>query len=156
MLGLITIVSGICLFTLIALYLAKTENLAILSDTWSSYNISLDGEVKQHEKGYIVQFWTPSKRTKENSNVAEWEKISDDENILQKFGDKLWQNNDVFGYRRYEIFGRGRTTKKWGYWWIVTVDKDYKISELMETYKEHFHNTKSIYIEVLGNSGTYQ
>jgi|GEM_PF-4202317 len=153
--GLISIVGGICLLAFISLYLAKPDNLAVVTNIWSSYNVDTAGNSTQN-KNKIIGFWTPSKRTKEAEGVSNWEKILDNESVLLEFENNLSSNDDVNGYRRYEYYGKGRYQPKWGWWWVINVDKDFDMKDLMAIYKHHFNNDKSIYVEVLSSEGVYQ
>ena len=108
---------------------------------------------------YLVQFWTPSIKTKEADDATEWEKF-DSNDKLEKFADQLKKDSSgkIRGYRRYEVVGAGLSHIKSGFWWVVTVDNDYRVADLVGSYHRFWNNPEAVYIEVLrsGTGGRYQ
>lgn len=110
---------------------------------------------------YQIQFWTPSEKTvllrddpKQmwQANVLKGD-VGKQNNL---FGDKLTSNNNVTGYRRFEVYGKGRGDPKYGYWWILTVSKDYKVRDFVKEYQDYWQTTDSVYVEVMNYEGDYK
>jgi len=104
------------------------------------------------ENRYQIQFWTPSVKTKATKGVASWEKIDSDEK-LNGFANDLLKDRRVRGYRRYEVTGEGLSPRRQGYWWVMTADNDYSLSDFVKGYHAFWKNDTAVYVEVL-RSGT--
>ena len=115
------------------------------------------GKVESTGKNQLIQFWTPSAKTK-NANVEDiepWEKLESDDMAIA-FGNILRSDQRISGFRRYEVYGTGLRGLKAGFWWVVTAKQDYKLAEFKETYRTFWKNEKSIYIEVIREGGGQQ
>jgi len=118
-------------------------------------NETVLGETRQ------MEFWTPSVKTKdylakhagEVSDREKWEIIQSDEAVIQ-FGIILHTNDNVFGYRRVEEWGQGRTGYKPGWWWTMNVATNFTAGELAHTYREYWKSTQPMLIEVIDNRGS--
>ena len=104
---------------------------------------------------YLIQFWTPSVRTKEADDVADWEKVDSDAK-LSEFADVLFKDRRLSGYRRYEVVGRGISSTRAGAWWVVTADTTYKPTDLVRAYQKFWKTDAFVFIEVLRPAGAYE
>jgi hypothetical protein len=108
-----------------------------------------------------MNFWTPSARTgdfitKSGGPVSapdKWQVIASDEPVMQ-FGLLLHSNANVFGYRRTEVWGRGRTIFKPGWWWTVNVTTNYSVAELGNAYQAFWKCSSPVFIEAVDNRGS--
>jgi len=153
-LGLFFLV-GFILYTV--LVLAKSENLEIITEdfTVGSYGGSSDdikSQVIQH------QFWTPSERTSEFSELSDWvEKASKDAEYLNiEFGAELSKNSLVNGFRRYEVYGKGRGGQKFGMWWVVNVSPELTSIKLAKIYQKFWGTNGSVFIETYYHDGGHK
>jgi hypothetical protein len=113
------------------------------------------GETRQ------MEFWTPSARTKdyllkkdgEISDKEKWEVIPDDDVAIQ-FGKLLNSNLNVLGYRRFEVWGRGRTGFKPGWWWTMNVSTNYSPKDLARDYHSFWNSPQTLFVEVIDNRGS--
>lgn len=136
---------GFSLYTV--LVLAKSENLNIVTE---DIIVGGYGGQTDFKRKNIVQyqFWTPSKGTYESKDLSDWVKaIKDIETRNAEFGSLLTQNNSIYGYRRYEIFGQGRSEPKKGMWWVVNADKHITTETIAAIYQSYWNTDSSIYIE---------
>ena len=112
------------------------------------------GETRQ------LEFWTPSARTKDYLQKADgkvaakekWQSIETDDVVMQ-FGSVLHSNRNVFGYRRMEVWGQGRTTFKPGWWWTMNVTTNYSVGDLAQAYRDFWKTPQAVLIEVIDNRG---
>lgn len=100
------------------------------------------------EGRYLIQFWTPSVRTKEAKDVRAWEKLDSDDK-LNEFAEHLLKDHRVRGYRRYETIGQGLGSRRYGTWWVMTVDDAYSLTDFVKAYQNFWNNEEGIYVEVL-------
>lgn len=113
-------------------------------------------------RSYQIQFWTPSAKTISTPGDIDqkWQIDVLNRGQIEKendqFGEKLTHSDKVSGLRRYEIYGKGRSTAKYGYWWILTVKQDYKIQDFVNEYKEYWKTNDTVYIEVYNFKGEYK
>ncbi len=113
------------------------------------------GETRQ------MHFWTPSARTREymrksgsaGPDSSSWQAIASDEPVMQ-FGMLLHSNANVFGYRRTEVWGHGRTVFKPGWWWTVNVTTNYSVVDLGNAYQSFWKCSSPVFIEVVDNRGS--
>lgn len=140
------VVSGIC--TIVWLVLNHPKDVGELGRLF--FVSRATPQDVEADARYLVQFWTPSAKTKEADDAVDWEKF-DSNDKLDDFADQLVKssNGKVRGYRRYEVIGAGLSHSKAGYWWVVTVDNDYKVSDLLAFYHYFWKNPEAVYIEVL-------
>jgi hypothetical protein len=121
----------------------------------SNGNQMILGETRQ------IEFWTPSVRTKDylhkdGGEVADkdkWQIIPSDDAVLQ-FGQVLHSNMDVFGYRRVEEWGQGRSNFKPGWWWTMNVTTNYSASDLAHIYQKFWKSPQAVLVEVIDNRGS--
>jgi hypothetical protein len=103
---------------------------------------------------YQVQFWTPSSKTKEASNLHDWEKIDDDKKV-EKFADEL-MDGTTSGYRRYEVSGSGLGGTKVGFWWVATLRKDVTPEKFLQKYNQFWKpGNDRAYMEIRSIRGGY-
>jgi len=108
-----------------------------------------------------MEFWTPSVQTKDYlhqhdgkvDDVEKWQVVTGDD-VLARFGTVLHSNINVFGYRRTEVWGQGRTAYKPGWWWTMSVTTNYSVSDLVRTYREFWKVQQNIRVEVIDNHGS--
>ena len=121
----------------------------------SNGNQTVLGETRQ------MEFWTPSVKTKdylhkEGGEVGDKEKwqivLSDD--AVSQFGVVLHSNRNVFGYRRVEEWGQGRSSFKPGWWWTMNVSTNYSVAELAKDYKAFWKSPQAVLVEVVDNRGS--
>ena len=143
---------GFSLYTI--LVLAKSENLGIVTEDFivGTYGGSSDDKIArviQH------QFWTPSERTSEFSELTDWvAKASKNANDLNiDFGAQLSKNNLVNGFRRFEVYGKGRGGQKYGMWWVVNVSPQLTSEDLAKIYQEFWGTKGSVFIETYYHNG---
>lgn len=113
------------------------------------------GETRQ------LEFWTPSAKTQDYlTKVAgeiggreKWQVLSNDDADIQ-FGNILHTNGSVFGYRRFEVWGQGRTNYKPGWWWSMNVSTDYTAVDLAHAYHEFWKSSQPVLVEVIDNRGS--
>jgi hypothetical protein len=112
------------------------------------------GETRQ------MEFWTPSVNTKDylrkyNGEVdalEQWQVIPSDDAVV-KFGSVLHSNQNVFGYRREEVWGQGRTSFKPGWWWTMNVTTNFSVEDLSRIYRDYWKSQRPLMIEVIDNRG---
>jgi hypothetical protein len=111
--------------------------------------ITLDGKEVSIPKGPIqIQFWTPSAMTKQTADAKEWEKFDSDDRLVE-FGDKLIGARIVRGYRRYDVIGEGRGSRKVGAWWVSSNSADFKLDDFLKFYQEFWQpGEDAVYMEV--------
>jgi hypothetical protein len=141
------VVAGICAVLWLALHYPKE-----VGDITRPFVIGrASNSTSEAEARYLIQFWTPSAKTKESPNVADWEKI--DDRRLDDFADALLGDNEakgkVTGYRRYDVIGKGLGGRTAGMWWVITVTNDYQVTDLVKLYHQFWHTDASVYVEVL-------
>jgi hypothetical protein len=108
-----------------------------------------------------LEFWTPSIKTQEylqkDGRVAgdkeKWQIIPSDD-VVAQFGAVLHSNMDVFGYRRVEVWGQGRTGFKPGWWWTMNVTTNYSATNLAHIYQKFWKAPQAVLIEVIDNRGS--
>jgi len=113
------------------------------------------GETRQ------MEFWTPSAKTKfylgktdGQFNAKEKWQVLDTDDIVTKFGNTLHSNKSVFGYRRVEVWGQGRTGFKPGWWWTMNVAKDFAVGDLAQSYHDFWKSSQPVLVEVIDNRGS--
>jgi len=130
---------------------------------WLPVVVEKDGSQTLMGESRQMSFWTPSARTrdymtKNGGTVPEsssWQAIASDEPVIQ-FGTLLHSDPDVFGFRRTEVWGRGRSVFKPGWWWTVNVTTNYAVAELGKAYQSFWHCSSPVFIEVVDNRGSEQ
>jgi hypothetical protein len=113
------------------------------------------GETRQ------MEFWTPSAKTKDylrkySGNVdgrEKWQILASDDPAIQ-FGLVLHSNQNVFGYRREEVWGQGRTSFKPGWWWTMNVTTNYSVTDLATIYRDFWKSSQPVMVEVIDNRGS--
>ncbi|MEQ9568934.1 MAG: hypothetical protein RLN75_01985 [Longimicrobiales bacterium] len=116
-------------------------------------SVELDDGSRELSDRYLIQFWTPSPET-EAYEVRDWERGVSEEDVVA-FGDSLVSKQAIAGYRRWSVFGRGRTTNKVGYWWVVTVTREFDLREFETLYRTHWGADRPIYVETTLRGGEY-
>jgi hypothetical protein len=128
---------------------------------WVPIVVQKDGSQTPLGETRQMNFWTPSVRTRDymtnragaGSSPDKWQMIASDEPVMQ-FGLLLHSNANVFGYRRTEVWGHGRTVFKPGWWWTVNVTTNYSVAELGNVYQSFWKCTAPVFIEVVDNRGS--
>lgn len=109
-----------------------------------------------------LEFWTPSVSTKlgekEKSDPnLQWSVKNIDEERLQKFWSEILDGKmHVQGYRREEVWGQGKGAFKAGWWWTITVGKDFSVDQFVENYRTFWHAPVSVRVEVISNDAGYK
>ncbi|HEX3719906.1 MAG TPA: hypothetical protein VH595_18295 [Verrucomicrobiae bacterium] len=142
-------------------YLVLTPHTQPTPRLWVPVVVETNGSQTILGESRQLEFWTPSARTKDylgkkNGVVGQrerWEVIDSDD-IVTQFGAVLHSNVSVFGYRRVEEWGQGRTTFKPGWWWTMNVTTNYSVVELEQVYQKFWHSTQPLLIEVIDNRGS--
>jgi hypothetical protein len=140
-------------------------------NTPGGFLVKTEGGTVVPEAQETVQFsfWTPSAKTESSWSPRDpkastdfnadpsrqWMKV--DDGRAKDFGDALLKKfgeTGLNGYRRYEIWGQGRTDFKSGWWWTVSVKKYVHLEDLIAVYKEVWKPPASapIYVEVTSPS----
>src|SRR4029077_2102474 len=146
----------------------------VLSIVSSKQISKTNGEPEVREEGpetKLTQFWTPSVDTKTDlaNNFApnqipqddSWEILNDDSRV-EEFEKELWtrfkreNSGPLYGLRRYQTAGRGRTLHKRGWWWILTVKRDFDSKELAKFYFAFWNNSKQMYVEEINGKSSYE
>src|ERR1700686_4948586 len=111
--------------------------------------IIFEGNKIKAPKGPVqVQFWTPSPRTNEAADVKEWEKVESDAR-LDAFADRLVKAQLIAGYRRYEIVGAGRGTRRPGAWWVSTNEAGFNLADFLRVYQDFWKpGDDKVYMEI--------
>ena len=110
-----------------------------------------------------MEFWTPSVKTqdylhkdkREIGDKEKWQVIASDDTVSQ-FGMVLHSNHNVFGYRRVEEWGQGRSSFKPGWWWTMNVTTDYSVVDLAKIYHEYWKSQQPVLVEVIDNRGSVE
>ncbi|PCJ40052.1 MAG: hypothetical protein COA99_09775 [Moraxellaceae bacterium] len=144
-LGLFTLL-GFSLYTV--LVLAKTENLGIMSE---SIIVGGFGGNKDFTISNIIQhqFWTPSEKTIKYEDLHPWVEAASANaaDLNNEFGEILTSNDSIFGYRRYEVYGKGRGNGIEGFWWVLNSSPTFTTKDLASIYQDFWKTDSSIYIE---------
>jgi len=153
-LGLFTLL-GFSLYTV--LVLAKSENLGIVSE---GIIVGGFGGEKDFKRANIIQhqFWTPSEKTIAYEELRPWVKEASPEatKLNNEFGELITSNDSVYGYRRFEVFGKGRSNGKEGVWWVVNSSPKFTAEELAKLYQDFWGTNSSIYIESYHHSSEFK
>jgi hypothetical protein len=118
-------------------------------------NMSVLAETRQ------LEFWTPSIRTKDYlptnssgySDNEKWQVLASDDKV-NDFGMVLHSNRSIFGYRRVEESGQGRTGFKPGWWWTINVDTNFTVVNLAQAYRQFWNSPQALFVEVIDNRGS--
>jgi len=137
---------GFSLYTV--LVLAKSENLGIVSE---GIIVGSFGGEKDFKETNIIQyqFWTPSEKTIAYKELRPWV-IAASQNATKlnnEFGELITATDSVYGYRRYEVYGKGRSNGKEGIWWVVNSSPKFTTEDLARIYQDFWGTNSSIYIE---------
>lgn len=62
-------------------------------------------------------------------------------------GELITATDSVYGYRRYEVYGKGRSNGKEGIWWVVNSSPKFTTEDLARIYQDFWGTNSSIYIE---------
>ena len=159
-LGVTVIAAAVVCIFYIALVIGKKENIKAVGAMISKKEYSAEGTLEDSSSVKLVQFWTPSSKTKDYlrgkngklDDVQKWEDITEEK--VKEFGDVLRGLDYVTGYRRYETLGQGRTSFKAGWWWIVTVNPKFDVPNFSKEYAKFWGSKKSLYIEVYTDVST--
>jgi len=127
---------------------------------WTPILVTPQGDEMVQPNSRRFEFWTPSSRTKdflakENGNIPirdQWEAIPSEDRVVE-FGNVLRSNPGVRGYRRYEVWGHGRTVPKPGWWWAATVSTNYSVTDLVRAYRDFWKSSNSVFVEIIDNKG---
>ena len=147
------IVAGICF--IIWAVLRTPRAVELIGNQFSVYRASAD-KTEVASSRFLMAFWTPSAKTKQASDVEDWERMDSDDK-LDDFAKQVMADRRVRGYRRYEVIGHGISQRRPGMWWVVTVSDDYDPTDLVRVYQGFWKFDKSIYMEILrsGSGGSY-
>ena len=107
-----------------------------------------------------LEFWTPSAKTKDylstNGGSYEdnerWQILTSDDKV-NEFGMMLHSNRAIFGYRRVEEWGQGRTGFKPGWWWTMNAATDFTAVDLARAYRQFWNSPQAVLVEVIENRG---
>lgn len=153
-LSVIGVITGACIIVWLVVVQANPKNLETITGSFTIGRATL-GKTEPDEGRYLIQFWTPTAKTKESKNVPAWEKVESDEK-LNDFAERLLKDNRVRGYRHYEVTGQGIGFRRNGAWWVVTVDDGYSVSDFVKVYQDFWKNEGAIYVEILrGGEGKH-
>jgi hypothetical protein len=108
-----------------------------------------------------LEFWTPSVKTKDYlstngggySDREKWQVLASDDKV-NDFGTMLHSNISVFGYRRVEEWGQGRTTFKPGWWWTMNVGTNFTVVDFAKAYRQFWNSPQALFVEVIDNRGS--
>jgi hypothetical protein len=152
-LSVLIVVAGLCVIVFFVVVKADPRNVTAVLTLFTG-RVAPGGSPESIQSGYLIQFWTPSAKTKtaRAEDVDAWEKIDSDDRVVE-FGNLLRDDKLIYGFRRYEVTGTGLRGLKSGYWWVVSADQRYQLSTFMGTYRSFWKNDKSIYMEVLREGG---
>lgn len=145
------VIAGICIIVWIIAVKANPKVVETIAGPFLIGRATIE-KTEPAEGGYLIQFWTPSAKTKESKDVAAWEKVGSDDR-LNEFADRLLKDRRVHGYRRYEVIGQGIGERRYGDWWVMSVNNDYSITDFVKTYQDFWKNEGGIYVEVLHSGG---
>lgn len=127
---------------------------------WIPAVVDKNGGVTVLDETRQMNFWTPSLRTKEylmqggaTNSPDQWQVLSNDEPIL-RFGMMLHSNASVFGYRRTEVWGHGRSFFKPGWWWSVNVATNFSATDMGRVYQDFWKCKTPVFIEVVESRGS--
>ena len=121
-----------------------------------------DGTLSNSKANRYIQFWTPSAATQQflkTSNGGfvpedqKWQIVSDEK--AKKFGDYIMDYQLVQGFRRYEVYGKGRSTYKKGWWWAARIEFDFDLSEFARSYSDFWGSNKTLYVEEINPEVQY-
>jgi len=59
----------------------------------------------------------------------------------------------VNGFRRFEVYGKGRGGQKYGMWWVVNVSPKLTSEDLAKIYQEFWGTKGSVFIETYNHNG---
>ena len=148
----------------------------VLDAVLGQRNVIYQNGVPIDQQTYQFAFWTPSAETtvameedvREGRVMAvdlAWQHFSGEtmseqrdeaEKRLKEFGVLLRGTGSlVNGYRRQEVRGHGRTDFKAGWWWTVSVSKEYNVEQFVDLYLNFWKPTKNgqphnrVYVEIL-------
>ena len=108
-----------------------------------------------------LEFWTPSIKTRDflstngggYSDNEKWQVLASEERV-KDFGMVLHSNRSIFGYRRVEESGQGRTGFKPGWWWTINVETNFTAVDLARTYRQFWNSPQALFVEVIDNRGS--
>jgi hypothetical protein len=151
----------ICATIAFVAWLAFSPEKAPSRRLWIPVVIETNGTATVMGETRQMEFWTPSVKTKDflikhDGKVSErekWQILPTDDPVI-KFGSVLHTNSSVFGYRRAEVWGQGRSDYKPGWWWTMTVSTDFPASELAHIYQQYWKSTQPVFVEVVDNRGS--
>ena len=117
--------------------------------------LTTGGDVNDKNDSYKIGFWTPSLKTVEYwksekfiEDKDKWEQ-NITENQVVEFANILLVKKVLLGYRRSEVYGKGRSVSKPGYWWIATFKNDFTPKDFAKAYIDFWHSPDSIYVEII-------
>jgi hypothetical protein len=150
-----------CITIVIVAYLLHTTHSPAIRRLWVPIVIDTNGDQTILGDTRQLEFWTPSVKTKdylrkdggEVPDKEKWQVIASDD-VVSQFGMVLHSNTAVFGYRRVEEWGQGRTDFKPGWWWTMNVTTNYSVADLAQIYKEFWKTPQTVFVEVIDNRGS--
>jgi hypothetical protein len=153
----------VCATIVLVAYFFAVPRAAPARRLWVPTVVEANGSQTSLGETRQMNFWTPSARTGEymaksgqtENDPKSWQSIASDEPVMQ-FGMLLHSNADIFGYRRTEVWGHGRSVFKPGWWWTVNVTTNYSVADLGKTYQSFWKCSTPVFIEVVDNRGSEQ
>ena len=150
--GLGVLALAIVLISYIYFVEAKPHNLGAFTELTQRF-FSPSGVLEETNYFRMIQFWTPSEKTqlaipKNSITDRKWEIV--DESKVREFDQMLYKlkvEGTIIGFRRYESYGAGRSGLKYGWWWIVTINKELKLEDFAKKYSDFWKNPESVYFE---------
>jgi hypothetical protein len=151
-------VSAAIVLTVYLVLHAEPGHVRAVRALWSSIEVAPDGSQTIQHDTMRMEFWTPSSKTKfhlRDDDEKQWEGITN-EVPVEEFGRILRMDPNVTGYRRSEVWGRGRTNLKPGWWWTMTVRTNYSVTKLVSAYTNFWKSQGPVFVEVIDNKGHYE
>jgi hypothetical protein len=171
--GLLVFLAAVGVVAWILFVRAKPENLVVLTGTIFD---SKGETVSKPTPAHLVQFWSPSSKTCQSvkddiresvggdhiTGEEQWEcppegqndpKYTDEK--VAEFARHLVAFPGVTGFRRYEVYGHGRTRYKTGWWWVLNVSKAFDTKSLVVEYSTFWKSKQDVYVEELNGAGRY-
>jgi hypothetical protein len=127
---------------------------------WLPVIIQTNGDELTLGESRQLEFWTPSAATRDYLetekgqvvDIQKWQILSNDDPVTQ-FGLVLHSNRDIFGYRRVEEWGQGRSSYKPGWWWTMSVTTNFAPEDLVRIYRAYWKTPQAVRVEVIDSRG---
>jgi len=119
------------------------------------FHLTSEGEEKPVPLRKQFGFWTPSKSTNppSNSTKDKWELLEKDDTRVEDFENYI--TSVSLGWRRYNQIGHGKSRKKNGYWWVVSVVPSFQYKSFIQQYQSIWGTSKEVYVEEYPNQSKY-